>query len=101
MIPGAHTVHSREAWQDPRYPVFGPFDNPGDNDTIVIHYTAADDLIDGDPGEHADNLPAYMRAMQRSYVTNDQWYRVGETWWHTGMAASLPGDADLTARPHG
>lgn len=34
----------------------------------MIHYTAADDLIDGDPGEHADQLDEYMRAMQKSYV---------------------------------
>lgn len=70
MIPGIETFHPRESWQDPKYPVFGPLDDPTNNDTIVIHYTAADDLIDGDPGEHAENLPAYMRAMQRSYVLN-------------------------------
>lgn len=70
MIPGIETFHTRESWQDQRYPVFGPLDNPADNDTIVIHYTAADNLIDGDPGEHASDLPAYMRAMQRSYVLN-------------------------------
>lgn len=69
MIPGVKTFHTRESWQDPRFPVFGPADNPANNDTAVLHYTAADDLIDGDPGEHAENLPAYMRAMQYSYVT--------------------------------
>jgi len=69
-IPGVGTLHAREVWQDPRYPVFGPPDLAFDNDTVVIHYTAADDLIDGDPGEHAEDLPAYMRAMQYSYVTN-------------------------------
>lgn len=70
LVPGAHTVWTREAWQDPRYPVFGPADTASNNDTIVIHYTAADDLIDGDPGEHAEDLPQYMRNMQYSYVTN-------------------------------
>ncbi len=41
------------------------------------------------------------QTMQRSYVTNDQWYRVRETWWHTGMEASIPGDADSAALQHG
>ena len=41
------------------------------------------------------------QAMQRSYITNDQWYRVRETWWHTGMEVSIPGESDLTALPHG
>lgn len=70
MIPGVTTYHPREEWQDPKYPVFGPLDQAFNNDRVVIHYTAADNLIDGDPGEHADNLPAYMRAMQKSYVIN-------------------------------
>lgn len=70
MIPGVQTFHPRESWVDPRYPITGPADNPANNDMVVIHYTAADNLIDGDPGEHASNLPAYMRSMQRSYVTN-------------------------------
>lgn len=67
-VPGV-TYHGRESWQDPRYPVFGPYDDPANNDTVVVHYTAADDLIDGDPGEHAEDLPAYLRNMQYSYVT--------------------------------
>jgi conjugative coupling factor TraD (SXT/TOL subfamily) len=50
-------------------------------------------------------MPAAFReiteAMQRSYMTNDHWYRVRETWWHTGTAASVPGDADLSAVTHG
>jgi conjugative coupling factor TraD (TOL family) len=43
------------------------------------------------------------QAMQRSYSSNDQWYRVGETWWHTGKEASSPGDASgvSTAVHHG
>lgn len=69
MIPGVETFHARESWQDPRFPVFGPASNMAAVDTAVIHYTAADDLIDGDPGEHASGLPAYLRAMQYSYVT--------------------------------
>ena len=76
IIPGVETVHERSVWQDPRYPVFGPVDDPLDNDTVVIHYTGADDLIDGDPGEFAHQLPQYLRNMQYSYVTN-RGYSVG------------------------
>ena len=69
-------THQREAWQDPRMPVTGPAFQPARVEAVVIHYTAADNLIDGDPGEHASNLPAYLRAMQRDYVTN-RGYSVG------------------------
>jgi hypothetical protein len=68
MIAGV-TFHPRETWQDPEYPVAGP---PADWGVIcrpIAHYTADDDLIDGDPGESADDLPGYLRAMQRHYVT--------------------------------
>ena len=43
------------------------------------------------------------QAMQRSYSTNDQWYRARETWWHSGMEAPSPEDAsgDSTAVQHG
>lgn len=68
MIPGVATYHRRESWVDRRYPILGPAANMAAVDTAVIHYTGADDLIDGDPGEHAENLPAYFRAMQRNYV---------------------------------
>lgn len=79
LVPGAQTVHTRESWQDPKFPVFGPLDDPSNNVTAVIHYTADDDLIDGDPGEHADDLPAYLRAMQRSYVLN-RGHSLGYLW---------------------
>lgn len=79
LVPGAQTVHTRESWQDPRYPVFGPLDDPTNNVTAVVHYTAADDLIDGDPGEHAEDLPAYLRAMNKSYWVN-RGYALGYLW---------------------
>ena len=79
VIPGAETVHAREVWQDPSFPVFGPTDNPANNDVVVCHYTASDNLIDGDPGEHAENLPAYIRAMQRSYALN-RGFSLGYLW---------------------
>ena len=63
-------THARTTWQDPKLPVTGPPIDWSRIDTVVIHYTAADDLIDGDPGESADNLPAYLRAIQRDYMTH-------------------------------
>lgn len=68
--------HSRAAWQDPKLPVNGPAYIAARVDTVVVHYTAADDLIDGDPGEHASGLPAYLRAIQRDYVTS-RGYSIG------------------------
>lgn len=68
MIPGVETYHPRITWQDPRWPVIGPVDDWTNNTTAVIHYTAADDLIDGDPGEYAHMLPQYLRNMQYSYA---------------------------------
>ena len=63
-------THARADWQDPKLPVTGPAIDWTRIDTVVIHYTAADDLIDGDPGEHAENLPGYLRAIQRDYMTH-------------------------------
>jgi hypothetical protein len=80
-VPGVATVHPRSSWVDPRYPVTGPATNWGRIDTAVIHYTAADNLIDGDPGEHASNLPAYLRSIQRAYLTDPRrGYSIGY-WW--------------------
>jgi len=75
-IPGVATFHPREAWQDPNLPVTGPSPTMEQWDTFPLHYTAADDLIDGDPGEHAEDLPAYLRAIQRDYKLN-RGYSVG------------------------
>lgn len=79
LIPGAETVHPRTEWQNSAYPVTGPLDNPSNNDTIVIHYTAADDLIDGDPGEHIEDMDDYHRSMQYQYVTKRR-YSLGYSW---------------------
>ena len=67
MIPGV-VYHPRSSWQSPGPPVAGPGWSAASIDTLSLHYTAADDLIDGDPGEHADDLPAYLRAIQRDYL---------------------------------
>lgn len=63
--------HPRSAWQDPRKPIAQSGQSPANwnkIDTNVVHYTGADNLIDGDPGEYEDRLDEYMRAMQSSYL---------------------------------
>lgn len=75
-IPGVSTFHRREEWQNPLLPVNGPSPTMDEWTHLALHYTAADDLIDGDPGEHAEDLPAYLRAIQRDYETNRK-YSVG------------------------
>ena len=38
-------------------------------------------------------------AMQRTYITNDHWYRVREAWWHDGspgVGEDISGDDELT-----
>ena len=83
-VPGVETVHPRSAWQDPSWPITGPLCVWSDIRQGVAHYTAADDLIDGDPGEHASDLPGYLRAMQHSYAKpvglGGRGYSVGY-WW--------------------
>ncbi len=62
-------THPRTAWQDPDHPVrSSSLFEWSDVDQFVVHYTAADDLIDGDPGESADNLDGYLRNIQRFYL---------------------------------
>lgn len=75
------TLHSRETWQDPAQPVRGPQIAPwSDIDLgVIVHYTADDDLIDGDPGEHADQLDDYLRSIQNHYVTV-RGYSIGYQW---------------------
>jgi hypothetical protein len=76
-------THDRAAWEDPAVPVTGPAMNWARIDTVAVHYTAADDLIDGDPGEHAEDLPAYLRSIQSSYVRTRGYsigYGVGVDW---------------------
>lgn len=60
--------HGRSDWVDPRYPVSGPTFNWDTIEWVVLHYTAAIDLIDGDLGEFVDDLPAYLRAIHRDYL---------------------------------
>ena len=46
----------------------GPPIDWGQIDTIVGHYTAALDLPDGDPGEHADQLDDFLRGINKHYL---------------------------------
>lgn len=74
------TLHARSVWADPKVPVIGSRSFPWA--TIVnagIHYTSDDDLIDGDPGEHASGLPQYLRNIQGSYVRTRR-YSIGYSW---------------------
>lgn len=82
IIPGVETVHERHVWDRlvPSPYKFAENQSPAQDWSQiyrpVAHYTAADDLIDGDPGEHAEDLPAYIAAMQRDYSKN-RGYNVG------------------------
>lgn len=71
-------THDREAWQNPDQPVSSS--NPpvvwANIDRVIIHYTAADDLIDGDVGEDWDGIPQYLRNIQNGYVTG-RGYSIG------------------------
>lgn len=60
--------HGRADWVDPRYPVNGPAFNWATIEWVVLHYTAAINLIDGDLGEFKEQLPAYLRAIHRDYL---------------------------------
>lgn len=87
-IPGVPVVHVREVWQDPDLPVTGPAAPPASNITQqVAHYTADDDLIDGDPGENIFQMPAYLRSMQAAYE-RERDYSLGYCWaidWLGGL----------------
>lgn len=74
-IPGV-TFHPRHEWQDPAKPVSGPYPyKAGQVWTAVLHYTAALNLPDGDPGESTD-IGAYLRQIQASYI-NGRGYSLG------------------------
>ena len=61
--------HPRSEWVTTE-PVTGPLMPWASVDAIVIHYTAAPNLIDGDPGERWELLPAYIRSIHHDYLTN-------------------------------
>ncbi len=45
-----------------------------------------------------ESLAAIANEMARTYIINDHWFRVPETWWHgvsdLGVAAGGPKDTD-------
>ena len=41
-----------------------------------------------------ESLAAVANEMERTYITNDQWYRQRETWWHT-VGGAAPADEPL------
>lgn len=69
-------THPRSSWVPPAPPITGPAIDWTRITDIAIHYTADDDLIDGDPGEFVDRLDDYLRGMQSSYVRT-RGYSVG------------------------
>jgi hypothetical protein len=49
----------------------------------------------GDPAMSA-SLAAIANEMERTYITNDHWYRETETWWHavTDVEAPIAAEPD-------
>ncbi len=49
----------------------------------------------GDPAMPV-SLTAIANEMERTYITNEHWYRVPETWWHAvpDMDAPVMSEAD-------
>ena len=43
----------------------------------------------GDPVMPA-NLAAIANEMERTYITNEHWYRATETWWHAAADMDAP-----------
>lgn len=89
-------THTRADWVKVTEPVKGPAPFPWDTaDRIAIHYTAALNLIDGDPGENWAGIPAYLRAIHHDYLTSpERGYSIGygiavdqrgETWQLRGV----------------
>ena len=60
-------IHPRTLIEQPGYPIHGPLMNYAAVDTVVIHYTADDELPDGDPGELIEDVAPYLQAINRMY----------------------------------
>jgi hypothetical protein len=76
VIPGVDTVHERSAWEPAGFrmaldftskPPVAPIWNW---DRAALHYTADDDLPDGDFGEFINQIPAYLAAITISYYVS-------------------------------
>lgn len=83
VIPGIKTIHQRQAWEDPRYPVAGPTAT-GVFEDMVGHYPGTGDVPDHDyrghvyvdPARFRGDLFGFYREMQKSYL-DDRDYSVG------------------------
>jgi len=43
----------------------------------------------GDPAMPT-SLAAIANEMERTYITNEHWYRATETWWHAAADVDVP-----------
>lgn len=106
-LPGVAIYHPRSEWQDSEYPITGPAADQSAITTAVVHYTAAEDLPDGDTGETVEDVAALLRRIQRSYSTG-RGYSIGYRWavdWLGGVwqlrgwefkSAANKGNPDIT-----
>lgn len=82
-IPGIQTYHPRESWEPgPGTPLYGdlrrsyafhrqpPRGSLADVDRDAIHYTAAIDIPDGDPGESTNDVRSLLRNAHWDYLVN-------------------------------
>jgi hypothetical protein len=42
------------------------------------------------------SLSVIAKEMERTYITNDHWYRVPESWWHGVPDIDAPMEKDFT-----
>jgi hypothetical protein len=40
------------------------------------------------------SLSAFAKEIERTYITNDHWYRVPESWWHGVPDIDAPRESD-------
>ena len=83
-------------------PHFGMFGNSAGKDPLdqlkFMHergFRAMED--NGMKGRSVEDQQRIANEMERTYITNEHWYRQRETWWH-GVADAIPsGPAPTTA----
>lgn len=74
--PPQLTVHRRSDWEDPTWAMATGFDRPppaislSSIDRVAVHYTAAGDVPDGDPGETWHDVARWLRNAQQDYIRN-------------------------------
>jgi hypothetical protein len=87
LVPGVETVHPRATWEDPNLPVNDPpaYTAPKQNWSLITngsaHYTADENLPDGDFGEFITDIPKYLRNIQHAYRNDPKRkYSIGYLW---------------------